>query len=235
MNIYTGLGLVVVVPFLFVLFLPKNSLFFQKKSIAGFGLGVYTALILLLLKEGVEHTVVATSIWFGVGFLISVLIGMLFKGFHHHHSDADLEKHNHSKIDSIKILLSDFFHNIVDGISLISAFATGGATGITSLFGILGHQTIQQAGQQVLLVDTGISTKKALSISFSVSLSIFLGFIFYGNEIIENIFISLSAGIILWKVITDIKEMKWTKEGVFGFMIGGMLLTASLLLFPHTH
>ena len=103
---------------------------------------------------------------------------------------------------------------------------------MTALVGILGHQVIQQGGQQILLVESGISPKKALGISLMVSLSVFLGFVFH-SEALEIAFIALSAGIVVWKVLTDIRHTKWTTKTILGFIIGAMLLITLLVLIPH--
>jgi zinc transporter ZupT len=237
MNTYIALVLVGVIPALVIFLLPREKGFFHKPVVRGFGLGVYAALIYMLMSESVEHGGIEQSLlWFGVGVVLSFIIGYIVKEFHHHHEHDthDHHDHGHSKASMWKILISDFFHNIVDGISIIASFAVSPAVGITSFIGILGHQMIQQGGQQILLVESGISPKKALLISLLVSLSVFLGFVFH-NEVLEIAFVALSAGIVVWKVITDIKHTKWTTSTVLGFVLGAVVLAGTLLLIPHEH
>lgn len=222
-----------VIPTLFVLALPKRQEFFQHPAVKGFGLGVYAALVFMLLREGIEHGgVTSTLIWGSVGLGASLIIGIVFKEFHHHHDHAEGARH-HTRASTWRILISDFFHNIVDGIAVVSGFALSPLIGATSFIGVLGHQTIQQAGQQVLLVEGGIPTRKALWVSFLISLSTFLGFFLAGYESLEAPLITASAGIVLWKVCTDILHAKWNAKTVLGFFIGVVLLTASLILIPH--
>jgi zinc transporter ZupT len=235
MNTYIALILVGVIPVLVIFLLPREKSFFSKPIIRGFGLGVYTALIYILMSESIEHGGIGQStLWFGIGIALSFIIGYIVKEFHHHHEhDTDgHHDHGHSKASMVKILISDFFHNIVDGISIIASFALSPAVGMTALVGILGHQVIQQGGQQILLVESGISPKKALGISLMVSLSVFLGFVFH-SEALEIAFIALSAGIVVWKVLTDIRHTKWTTKTILGFIIGAMLLITLLVLIPH--
>jgi zinc transporter ZupT len=237
MNTYTFLALIAisVVPLAIVAGLPKREQFFHNPLVKGFGLGVYASLVLMLLREGLERGGVGTTlIWGAVGLGVSVCIGLVFKEFHHHHNNEEEHKH-HTRASMWRILVSDFFHNIVDGIAVISGFALNPVIGFTSFIGVLGHQTIQQAGQQVLLVESGVQSKKAILISLLVSLSIFFGLFFSENESLEAILITLSAGIILWKISTDILHAKWTAKTVFGFFIGVVLLTASLMIIPHAH
>ncbi len=233
---YTILSLIAisVVPMAIVSGLPKREQFFHHPMMKGFGLGVYASLVFMLLREGLEHGGTGTTIiWTVIGLVVSICIGLVFKEFHHHHDDNEGGDAHHTNASTWRILISDFFHNIVDGIAVISGFAMNPIIGLTSFIGVLGHQTIQQTGQQVLLVESGVGSKKAIMISLLVSLSTFLGLLFIGNESLEASLITLSAGIILWKISTDILHAKWNGKMVLGFFIGVVLLTASLILIPH--
>lgn len=223
------------IPIFITMLFPKKKEFFQRNIIRGFGLGVYLMIVILLLREATEHSgFLNASIWFVFGLGISLAIGVWFKEFHHHHSPED-HAHRHNKSSTARVLISDFFHNIVDGIAIIAGFAINPGAGITSFLGILGHQTIQQAGQQVLLVESNIKPKKAIFISFLISLSIFLGFFFHTRETLEAIFIAVSSGIVAWKVGTDMIHEKWNKKFIIGFMFGAILLALILVLIPHAH
>ncbi len=235
MSIYLSLAGVSIIPILVALLFPKNKAFFQKNIVKGFGLGVYLMLVVLLLREAIEYSgFVNGSLLFVGGLCISLMIGVAFKEFHHHHNDED-RAHSHNRSSIWRVLVSDFFHNIVDGIAIIAGFAVNMGAGITSFLGILGHQTIQQAGQQVLLVENNIKPKNAILVSFFISLSIFLSFLFKDNKILEIIFTALSAGIIAWKVATDMIHAKWNKQMIVGFMIGAIILALILALVPHEH
>lgn len=233
--IYLSLASVSIVPVIITFLFPKNRAFFEKQAIKGFGLGVYLMLVVLLLREAIEHGGFITGgSWFLGGLAFSLFIGITLKEFHHHHSEAE-RAHSHNKASTWRVLISDFFHNIVDGIAIIAGFGISIGAGITSFLGILGHQIIQQSGQQVLLVENNIKPKKAIFISFLVSLSIFFGFLFEGNETIEVIFIALSSGIVTWKVGTDMIHAKWNKKMILGFMVGAIVLALILVLIPHDH
>lgn len=241
MNVYMYLSLflVAVIPSLFIFLLPKNKSFFERNLIKGIGLGVYTALLFILFQESFENspTVIAFS-GLLLGLVVSLLIGYYFKEFHHHHEahdENDKHHHVHSKISATKILVSDFFHNIVDGIAIVSGFNINSTVGFTAVLGVLGHQIIQQSGQQALLVQDGIKPQKAIWISFFISFSVFIALIIKNGESIEGILMSISAGIILFKIFADIKETKWGKENSFGFIIGFVTLFLLLIVIPHGH
>lgn len=224
-----------VIPMILAFLLPRKQEFFALPQVKGFGLGVYAALVIVLLREASEHDGFVNTISFAVlGLFISFIIGIFIKEFHHHHSDEE-KSHRHTKASTWRILISDFFHNIVDGVAIISGFAINPSVGLTSFVGILGHQMIQQSGQQVLLVESGIKPKKALGISFLVSLSIFVALFFQGGEELESALIAISAGIVSWKVYADIVHTKWQPKTIVGFLFGVFLLAGVMLLIPHTH
>ncbi len=235
MQIIITLLIVAGLPIALLYFLPKRVEFFKIPMVKGFGLGVYAALIFVLIKESLEIAGAGMTLaGLLVGFIVSVLISYYFKEFHHHH-DSESAHHSHSKVSAVKILVSDFMHNIVDGIAIVSGFVISPVAGFTSAIGVLGHQFIQQSGQQVLLTGSGVPPKKALLVSFFVSLSVFVSLVINESEIFESILMTVSAGIIAFKVLTDIKENKWNKKSSLGFIIGFVLLLGSLLIIPHTH
>jgi zinc transporter ZupT len=222
-------------PITLLYFLPKKVDFFKLPSVKGFGLGVYAALIFVLIKESLEITdAVLTFGGLFIGFIVSILISYYFKEFHHHH-DEESNGHFHSKVSAIKILVSDFMHNIIDGIAIVSGFIISPIAGITSAVGVLGHQFIQQSGQQILLAGNGVPPKKALFVSFLVSLSVFVALVLRESEILESLLMTVSAGIITLKVLIDIKENKWNSKSFLGFIVGFVLLLGSLLVIPHSH
>jgi zinc transporter ZupT len=232
---YLAIAGVSIIPIIITLLFPKDKAFFNKNGVKGFGLGVYLMLVILLLREAIENGGFVTGVgWFVGGLAFSVLIGITFKEFHHHHSEEE-KNHSHNKSSTWRVLISDFFHNIVDGITIVAGFGINIGAGITSFLGILGHQIVQQGGQQVLLVESNIKPNKAIFVSFLVSLSMFLAFAFQGNETIEIIFMALSSGIVAWKVGTDMIHASWNKKMILGFMLGALILALILVLIPHEH
>ncbi len=234
MNALIALSLIAIIPPLVIIFVSKKTELLDNPTLRGFGLGIYSALIAILLLEGMESGGIVTGgLWFLLGILISITLGVLVKEFHHHHDHTE-KAHRHNKASQLRLLVSDFFHNIVDGIAVVASFAVNPGFGITSLFGILGHQVIQQGGQQILLVESGVAPRKALLISFVISLSVFLGLI-VTSEALETMFICVSAGIVLWKVAADVRHTEWSAKTLVGFFVGAALLAGLLLLVPHQH
>ena len=235
MEIFLALAGVAIIPIVITILFPKHQEYFEKAVVRGFGLGVYLMLVIILLKEAIELGGAMKSLsWFGIGLLVSFIIGLVLKEFHHHHSPEEKE-HRHNKSSMYRILMSDFFHNIVDGIAIIAGFSLDTSVGLIAFAGVLGHQIIQQAGQQILLVESGAKPRRAIMLSFVIALSIFIGYLINEGSSLEMIFIALSAGIVSWKVVVDIMHTKWTRKLVLGFALGAFILAAILLLVPHTH
>ncbi len=234
MQLILVLAGVSIIPIALVAFLPRKESFFAHGAVRGFGLGIYLMLVVVLFTEAVEGGgSLAGTIWLLVGLLVSFLIGLSLKEFHHHHTEED-RAHSHSRASTSRILVSDFFHNIVDGMAIITGFAISPAVGAISFLGVLGHQILQQVGQHILLVESGIEAKRALIISFFVSLSVFIAFLIEG-ESIEATLLALSAGIVAWKVWTDLVHATWDKKTITGFLAGALVLAIVLLSIPHGH
>lgn len=233
MSTILALTAVIIVPIAIVAFLPKNKGFFERNRVKGFGLGVYLMLVAVLLYEGIkEGSTTAGFVWFIVGLSLSFAIGLTLKEFHHHHSEEERAT-SHTRASTWRILISDFFHNIVDGLGVIAGFAISPTVGIVSFLGVLGHQIIQQIGQQILLVGSGTEAKKAVWISLVVALSIFIGF--WIEESVEALLLAFSAGVVAWKVWVDVTHTQWNKEVASGFILGSLLLAIILLSVPHFH
>lgn len=234
MEIILSLLGVSLLPIAIVFFLPRENTFFNRAEVRGFGLGVYFMLVVVLLMESVEGLGSAMGLsWFGLGLIFSILIGLALKEFHHHHLKETGDR-AHNKASTFRVLVSDFFHNIVDGVAIIAGFAISPVVGGISFLGILAHQILQQIGQHILLVEGGVKVARAIFISFLISLSIFLGF-FLKEGSMESILLAISAGIVSWKVWVDLTHTKWENKSITGFLVGGLIFAIILLAIPHAH
>jgi zinc transporter ZupT len=232
MNTIISITVVAFLPMVIVMLLPKSKNFFENKFVRGFGLGAYIALVIILLKEVGEHSPKDAITWYVVGIVLSLIIGLIFK--HHHHQSDDEGHLNHSSKDIIRILGSDIFHNIVDGVVIIAGFTISKHAGFVAMVGILLHQTLQQVGQQVLLVDHGVKPKKAIWYSFLISLTVFIGLFIPISHKMEHVFMALSAGIVTITIFEDLKN-KFNKNISLGLLSGFVLMWAIISMVPHVH
>lgn len=223
--------LVVFVPVLLIIFFARFFDFSRNKAVKFLGLGIYLGLICILLKESFEHSFLNTIIFFFLGVLISFVIGLFFT--HHHHSKN--ENHTHNKKDVVRILGSDFLHNIVDGIVIFTAFTISNTSGFIATVGVLLHQTLQQIGQQVLLTSFGVQSRKSIIISFIISFSIFIGVFLSFSTSMQAIIMSISSGVITMTVYEDIKTNPINKKGIQLACLGFGIMWLIIYMIPHTH
>lgn len=226
---FIALAFIALLPIGIVRLFPQQRKFFKGFFIRGFGLGAYGALIVILIGEVGKENIQTVEIFYTLGIIISIVIGMFF--VHHHHEETET---THKKKDVLRILGSDFLHNIVDGIVIIGAFTLGTQPGIVASIGVFLHQMLQQIGQQVLLIDSGMQPKKAIKYSVLISLSIFIGLFISMSEQTEHILMMLSAGIVTVTVLEDIKH-SLNKKILGGLVVGFTLMLGIVYLFPHSH
>ena len=222
---------VVFVPVLLIIFFARFFDFTKNKIVKFLGLGIYLGLICILLKESFEHSFINTIFFFILGIIISFIIGLFFT--HHHHSKN--ENHTHNKKDVVRILGSDFLHNIVDGIVIFTAFTVGNTSGLIATVGVLLHQTLQQVGQQVLLTSFGVRSTKSIIISFIISFSIFIGLFVSFSTYTQGIIMSISSGIIAMTVYEDIKTNPINKKGILLALVGFSIMWLIIYVMPHAH
>lgn len=76
----------------------------------------------------------------------------------------------HSSIGSM-ILIGDAIHNAVDGVVIASSFLTSIFIGIAASFSIIVHEIAQEVGDFAIILHSGYSKRKALSLNILSSLS----------------------------------------------------------------
>jgi zinc transporter ZupT len=176
--------------------------------LTSFSSGVFFIIALGLLFEAIEKT--------GSSYLVFVLVAVGFIGVsllfrfipeaHHHHSE-DIEHSPHSVKSAQKLLVADFLHNIGDGIVLGSAFLLDISFGIATAVSLAVHESIQEISEYFVLRQAGYSAVRALSFSFLVSLSIFIGIIvrvvLSNVSYVEVVVIALASGALLHIVFED--------------------------------
>lgn len=234
--------------------------FFLKKSIAdrasknihfltSMSAGVFLIVSYNLAVETLEH---ASSIghgicWIAFGIIFVWIIFKLIPDFHNHEiSDPkkireNVENHN---IDPRRIIISDAFHNIADGIFIASAFLVGATFGWVTVLSIFIHEFIQEISEFFVLRESGFSVKKALLVNFLISGTILIGSIggFFALETFSGLVVPLmgiAAGSFLVVVLKDliphsiknshntshhIKHLAWFAIGIVIMIILGLIL-----------
>lgn len=192
-------------------FVSEGAGNFLKRNLGflvSFSAGVFIIIAYGLGSETLEH---ASSLPQGLLyiFLGALAIWVLFKllpALHDHPEHGHAHSH---PIDSRRVLISDAFHNVGDGILLAASFAVSPALGLAATASVFVHELLQEVSEFFVLRAAGYSVKKALGFSFLVSSTILVGavggyFFLEVFESLEPLLLGLSAGAFLVVVLGDL-------------------------------
>ncbi|SFV55786.1 Zinc transporter, ZIP family [hydrothermal vent metagenome] len=226
--------------------MQKTLLKFLDKNIhylISFSAGVFLVVSGSLVVESwhLLESLTQTILFIVIGFVISWLIVYLLPEIHHHHDECCVK--NKHKV--IKIIIGSSIHNIADGLVLVSAFSISNNVGLVLGFSILVHELLQETSKFFILHESGYSVKKAITINFLTSLTIFigvgLGFLLNHIEQAQGIILALSSGFFLNIVLSDLlphnyeenRQILVKKIGVL--LLGLIIMFSVLFLFSHSH
>lgn len=166
-------------------------------------------------------------------------------------AESDLKKIKHKPLSPVAfmVLLGDGLHNITDGMAIGAAFAVDPVTGMATAFAVLCHELPHELGDFALLLQTGVTLRKALVFNvFSSVLSVLgmvAGLLIAGwqTSVVRWIYAG-TAGTFLYIAMADLlPEMRRVEEGerigfrrcciqVVGVAIGGGIMLA-IALYEH--
>jgi zinc and cadmium transporter len=88
----------------------------------------------------------------------------------HHHEGDDPHHHHHHGFDREQagrggwtVLLGDSIHNFCDGVIIAAAFLTDTRLGIVTSLAIVAHEIPQEVGDYIVLLNAGLSRRRALA------------------------------------------------------------------------
>lgn len=173
-----------------------------------------------LIPEAIEETgnINMVSLFVIVGIFIFFI---LEKFLHWHHHDDDSEKH--IKPVGKMILISDGFHNLIDGIIIGASYLVSVEVGIATTIAVLLHEIPQEIGDYGVLIHAGYTKARALFLNFVSALISILGvvIVFLAGERIEEIlvwFLPIAAGGFIYIALSDlIPELHDHSEGKKNF------------------
>lgn len=168
--------------------------------------------------------------------LIGVVVFFFFEKFivwfHHHDSTHNL------KPSAILILLGDSIHNFFDGIAIAATFLTSPSLGVATTIAIASHEIPQEIADVSILINGGMSKKKALFFNFLSALTAIVGAIlgvYFLNSFafVIPIALSFTAGVFIYIACSDLipdlhhnfkKDKRW--EQTVPFVLGIFLIYA---------
>lgn len=214
--------------------------------LVSFSAGVFLVISYQLIVETfhIGKNLNYSMLWVFIGMIIIWTISKMIPEFHSH------EDSHKNKLNSKKIILSDFFHNIGDGVLLTASFFVSSTLGILTALSILVHELIQEISEFFVLKGSGYSTKEALKINFLVSSSILIGsigsfFLLETFEILEVPLLGIAGGAFLVVVLKDliphsVKDSISNKhhlKHIFWFIIGVIIMffVSNQIFHDHSH
>ena len=187
---------------------------------------------------------------FGLNISLYILLGIIiffvlekFIHWHHCHHSPDAEKHEHHiKPLAWNNLISDFFHNFLDGIIIAGSYAISVPLGIATTLAVIFHEIPQEIGDFGLLIYSGLNRAKALFFNFVSSLSAILGAIVAlllttGVSKFELILIPITAGNFIYIAAADVipelhkeTELKKSFIQLLGLLVGIGIMVLLILV-----
>lgn len=229
-----------------VLFISQGAGAFLRRNLGllvSFSAGVFLIIAYRLSTEALEH---APSMPQGLLYIFLGALGLwtLFKLLPALHDHPEKGSEHSHPIDPRRVLISDAFHNMGDGILLAASFAVSPALGFAAAASVFVHELLQEISEFFVLRAAGYSVKKALGLNFLVSSTVVVGalgayFFLDVFESLEPILLGLSAGAFLVVVLSDLiphsvrdaKSSSHYVAHVAWFVLGAalMLMLASAL------
>ena len=144
------------------------------KHLVGLSTGVLlgTALLVILPEafEGnkVEPHQLFITLLLGLLFFFLLEKAELYRHGHHHEGDDPHHHHKHgfdreqAGRGGLSVLLGDSIHNFCDGIIIAAAFLADVHLGWVTALAIIAHEIPQEVGDYIVLLNAGLSRRKAL-------------------------------------------------------------------------
>lgn len=208
----------------------KYISFFISLAVGALLGGAFIHLIPEIVESGIEIESASIFVMFGV------LLFFVIEKFIHWHHHGDCEDESHIKPVGRLLLLTDGFHNFIDGIIIGASFLISIPLGIVTTLAVILHEIPQEIGDFAVLVHSGFSRKKALFYNFISALASVLGviFVFLFGSVIENFIVWLlpvAAGGFIYIAIADLipelhktKNIKYSITQLFIILIGIFLM-----------
>ena len=96
-------------------------------------------------------------------------------GFDHEHGHTHAHEAARKKASGTLVLVGDALHNVLDGVLIAAAFLTDVHLGIVTALAIMAHEIPQEVGNFAVLLNSGVSRRRALVLNLLTSLTAVIG------------------------------------------------------------
>jgi zinc and cadmium transporter len=93
----------------------------------------------------------------------------------HDHDHAHQHEQARKKASGSLVLVGDALHNVLDGVLIAAAFLTDVHLGIVTALAIMAHEVPQEVGNFAVLLNSGVSRRRALFLNLLTSLTAVIG------------------------------------------------------------
>jgi len=128
-----------------------------------------TALLNLLpeaFESGASPQSLFTTLLAGLLFFFLLEKAELYRHQHHHEADAHHHHHGFDRQQAGRggwsVLLGDSIHNFCDGVIIAAAFLSDVQIGLVTALAIVAHEIPQEVGDYIVLVNAGLTRRRAL-------------------------------------------------------------------------
>jgi len=156
------------------------------KSLVSFSVGVLlgTALLHVLPEAFESHAdprALFLTLLVALMFFFMLEKAELYRHSHHHEND-DPGHHHHHGFDAEQagrggwsVLMGDSIHNFCDGIIIAAAFLADTHLGVVTAAAIIAHEIPQEVGDYIVLINAGLTRRRALVYNAISGLSAVVG------------------------------------------------------------
>lgn len=208
----------------------KFLLFLVSFSAGGLLGGAFFHLLPESLTAGGKNVFVFTLVGFAAFFILEKVLR-----WRHCHTDGCLE---HEHLGYLN-LVGDVFHNLLDGLIIVSAFSANTALGMTVSFSIMLHEIPQEIGDFGVLMYAGFKKVKALLYNLLSALFALIGVVlgyFLIGEInhFNNFLLPFAAGGFIYiaasDLVPELHKERETKSSIISFIFFALAIIFMLLV-----
>ena len=162
------------------------------------------------LEHGEPHRMAATVL-FGIMFFFVLEKLVLWRHCHHDHCEAheaQAPTHDHGR-SGLLILVGDTFHNFVDGVLIAAAFLESTELGIVTALAIIAHEIPQEAGDFIILLNSGYTRRMAFLMNLLSSLATLVGgvlayFMLHNMNFLVQPLLGLASASMIYVAMSDL-------------------------------